>query len=132
MSHTFNAHNAFYRELARAWQPILRADGFGAFNAHRLERREGYELREIRLEKSGYGLRVPLTYWFHGAAVREVPFSRRNGQNTDLHWLELSPDPAANDYYTFVYGDTPQAVRESADAVVDAYMRVGRPFFRLV
>jgi hypothetical protein len=131
VSHKFNAHNLFYKELARIWQPILRADGFGTFNAHRLERREGFEARTILLKKAGHGVRVDLTYHFHGHAVREVPYTQAHSSNTDLHWLELSPDPSAHWHYTFSYGDTLSAVRANADALVDAYMRVARPFFRL-
>jgi hypothetical protein len=128
-----NAHNLYFKLLRRAWQPILRQDGFGAFNAYHLEWREpgGYASRSIFISKGGHGVRVQLWHNFNGHAVREVPFSPRSGVFTALHVLELSPDLAAHSEYLFPYGNSEAAIRANVAVLVDAYMRFGRPFFRL-
>jgi hypothetical protein len=129
----FNAHNLYFKRLRHAWQPILRQDGFGAFNGYCLEWREpgGYSSRSILINKGAYGFRVQLWHAFNGHAVREVPFSPQNGAFTTLHVLELSPDPNTFRDYLFYYGDSEAAIQVNVATVVDAYMRYGRPFFRL-
>jgi hypothetical protein len=126
-----NAHNLYFKHLRRAWQPILRSDGFGAFNAHHLEIREGYTSKEIFIQKSGFGLRVQLWHAFNGFEVRHVPFSPQSGTSTHIHVLELSPDPEQYAHYTFMYGSSEREVRVAVEVLVDAYMRFARPFFRL-
>jgi hypothetical protein len=127
----FNAHNLYFKHLRNAWQPILRRDGFGAFNAYHLEQREGYTSKQILMQKWGFGVRVQLWHVFNGLEVREVPFSPQSGTLTNLHVLELSPDPEHHAHYTFLYGSSEREVRANVDVLVDAYMRVARPFFRL-
>ncbi len=126
-----NAHNLYFKLLRRAWQPILRHDGFGTFNATRLEVREGYASRSLFLHKGGFGVRVELWQSFHGAEIRDVPFSPQSGTLTSLHVLELSPDPIRHRYYQFPYGATEREIAANVEVLVDAYMRFGRPFFRL-
>ena len=126
-----NAHNLYFKLLCRAWQPMLRQDGFGTFNAHRLEWREGYSSRSILLDKDAFGVRVELWHTFNGLALREVPFSPQSGTYTHLHVLTLSPDPSQHRYYQFLYGDAEPAIRANVALLVDAYRRVARPFFRL-
>ncbi|NJK46036.1 MAG: hypothetical protein HC933_18805 [Pleurocapsa sp. SU_196_0] len=125
-----NAHNLYFRHLRRAWQPILRRDGFGAFNAHHLEIREGYTSKQILLRKWGFGVRVQVCHTFNGFEVRYVPFSPQSGTLTHLHVLELSPDPTRHAHYTFQYGSSEREILANADVLVDAYMRFARPFFR--
>jgi hypothetical protein len=100
-------------------------------NAHRLERREGYASRSILLHKWGFGVRVELWHVFNGFEVREVPFSPYTGKPTNLHVLELSPEPQRNRHYTFEDGANEARVIENVALLVDAYMRVARPFFCL-
>lgn len=126
-----NAHNRFFQVLRRTWQPILRRDGFGAFNAHWLEQRQGFASRSIFLHKSATAVRVELWHSFNGLAVREVAFSPQSGSYTSLHVLELSPDPQTYSTYRFAYGFTDAEIRRNAEALVDTYLRFGRPFFGL-